>query len=731
MKRLAILGALLLLCLPLFAQQDAPDPDTEVTFRNFRDAELLDVVDVIAQQLGINYIPDPSIEGATVTINTYGTLRVRDLKPLLETILRMNGFAMVEVGNFHRLVPAGSVGQLPVSPADAAGAELPDDERMVLSVIRLNYSTATDLVAVLQPFFGQGAQVSVVDQANTILLLDNSRNMRRTMELVALFDTEEMAAQRVRLVEVENGLASQLTQELQSVFDSLSLSTEPSQSPIQFVPIDRINAILVVATNTRMFEQVEEWVEKLDQPVTTGGVRNFIYRVQYGFAASLAGTLIQLYGAPGYGGGYGGYGGGGYGGLPAGAAFGTGGFGQFLGPQQVPGFGGGGFGGGGFGGGGFGQQGFGGFGQQGFSGGGFGGGGFGGGGFGGGYGGGGYIRLPNQVMRGAAPVQQGATTDETGEVVTGAGPAVPQERGIRIVPDFLNNLIVVQSTQQEWEVIRQTLRDLDFPPRQVLINARVYEVELTGALSNGVSVFLRSRNAAGTGALPEKRLLGAFSSSGNLSLSAGTLIGATRELTAFLDASSSSGRAKVISAPSVVATDNIPATITVGTSVPTLASQAIAGGAQSDGSSLFTNTIQNVQTGISMEITARVNASGIVTMQVNQEVSSAQAPTGAIQSPSIDRSNVRTQITVNDGDMVAIGGIISDEQRYGRSRVPLLGRIPIIGGAFGGTSISSAKTELIILLQPQVIYDETELVGMTDEFKQRLRGLRRLMRKYE
>jgi general secretion pathway protein D len=289
----------------------------------------------------------------------------------------------------------------------------------------------------------------------------------------------------------------------------------------------------------------------------------------------------------------------------------------------------------------------------------------------------------------------------------------------------MNNLIVVQSTQQEWDVIRKTLQQIDFPPRQVLIDAKVYEVSLTGELSAGVTAYLRNRGAAGTGG---DRKLGAESRGGGLELTLGALVGSTRELGLFLQATQSEGRTRVISAPSVIATDNITATITVGQSIPVLASQAIAGGAQADGSSLFTNTIQNIQTGVTLSITPRVNASGIVTMQVDQEVSSPQAPSGPIASPEIDRRNVTTQVTVNDGDTIAIGGIIQEQNIFSQSGIPFLHKLPVVGAAFGSKSNSRSKVELIILLTPRVIYDESEMVTVADELRTRMRGLRRLMR---
>ena len=689
------------------AGQQGGDPPANISFNNFRDAGMFDVIDVLARKLEINYIIDPAIEDGSVTINTYGQLRESDLFPLLQTILRMNGAVAVQVGNTYRIVPLEGVTQAPIGPQIDA-KDLPPDERMVLNAIRLNYSSAADLGEVLAPFLGDGGKFQVVAQANTLIVLDNSRNMRRTMELVELFDTAEMARQRMRLFSVENSLATTLAEEIRSVFQAFSLS---EQSAIQFVPLPRINSILVVSSNARVFDEVEDWIVKLDKAATVGGVQNFIYRVQYGLAADLAGTIMQLYGVGGYGMGYGmggyGMGGDGMGGYGMGGD-GRGGYGM-----------GGGFGGGMGGrgpyGGGAGSP-YGGYGM----------GGYGMGGMYGGFGGGGgFIQIPgvSPGFSGVPTVAPGAS-DDTGSLLGEAADAASAARGIRIVPDYVNNLILVQSTQQEWEVIHKTLQELDFPPRQVLINAKIYEVVLTGSLTSGVSAYLRNRPSSRVNG----KLTGSFNTSGLTRLNIGTLVGNTRELALFLSGNEMRGKTRVISAPSVIATDNIPATMTVGESIPTLSSQALTAGAQAEGSSLFTNTIRNVQTGVTLSITARVNASGIVTMIINQEVSSPTGVSGAIQSPTIARRNVATQVTVEDGGTVAIGGIIRETNTYGASRVPVLGRIPVLGRAFGSTTQSSNKTELIVMLEPRVIYDENEITGATEELKSNLKGVQRLMR---
>src|SRR5919197_1595216 len=110
---------------------------------NFYNASLVEVIDVLAKLLKINYILDPRVNGK-VTVNTYGENKPLDARQLLETILRMNGAVMVQVGDLYRIVPAGDAVRLPISPK-VAGKDLPADEQMVLNLIFLKYASVTDM----------------------------------------------------------------------------------------------------------------------------------------------------------------------------------------------------------------------------------------------------------------------------------------------------------------------------------------------------------------------------------------------------------------------------------------------------------------------------------------------------------------------------------------------------------------------------------------------------------
>jgi len=295
----------------------------------------------------------------------------------------------------------------------------------------------------------------------------------------------------------------------------------------------------------------------------------------------------------------------------------------------------------------------------------------------------------------------------------------------RVIPNTFDNTLLIQATPQEYQQIEKLLRQIDVPPRQVLIEAKVYEVTLSDNLTSGVQAFLQRRGTSSVG----RQLLGAFTGDGGLQLSAGWLVSQSRELMIFLQALEDQRRTKIISAPSVIATDNIPASINVGIDVPVLTSQAVTGGVQQGGNSLFTNTVQNRNSGVTLTLTPRVQPSGIVSMLINQEVSAAIAPAAndAIQSPSFQRRNVQTQVTVQDGDTIAIGGIIQENNTNSSAGVPGLIRIPWLGVLFGDKSITKTRTELIIFLTPQVIFDTTKAAETTKEMKTQFQKIHKMI----
>ena len=720
---------------PAPGQTAAQQPPPASMVLNLPNASLREVIDMLARRLKINYIIDKRVNGE-VTMQTYGEIKGVDVRSLLETILRINGAAMVQVGDIYRIVPTTEVIRLPITPSRDT-KDLPDDDRMVMNLIFLKYVTVSEVQKLLDQFMGEGAKSIAYDPANLLIILDNARSMRRTMDMLALFDNDAFANQRVRLFETANGRPTDIVKELEAIFKGISLGEKANG--IKFMPLDRINTIIAVAPNPGIFADVEKWLGKLDIPVKApvGAVDNWVYRVKYGEASILSQAVMALYSGDPYmlmmlsqmgmfssgggacsggGGGFGGQGGGGFGGQ-------GGGFGG-----QGGGFGGGGFGmGGGMGayGGGMNPMMMGGMGMM-------------GGGFGGGYGSpygmpyGAATQGRNPMSTPGVGVPGAPGADQTGGYLNPSGAGGPAPRAPRVVPNPFDNSLLIQGTPQEYEQIVRLLRQLDIAPRQVLIEARIYEVTLSGAFSSGVQAFLQRRGTASgsptDGTSASRQFLATATGTG-AALTAGLLVGRSRELLAFLNVQETQGRSKTIASPSIIATDNCQASITVGTDVPTLTSQAVSG-IQQSGTSLFTNQVQNRSAGVNFSIKPKVLPSGIVTLEINQDVSSPipPSPGAGIQSPSFSRRNVSTRVTVQDGDTVAIAGIIQEAESSSSAGLPGLHKLPIVGALFGNRSSNKARTELVIFMTPRVIYDTNDIADASEEVRSRLKRLQKIIK---
>jgi general secretion pathway protein D len=262
-----------------------------------------------------------------------------------------------------------------------------------------------------------------------------------------------------------------------------------------------------------------------------------------------------------------------------------------------------------------------------------------------------------------------------------------------------------------------------------MIDARVYEVDITGTLSFGLTYALQQQ---GTGTTP-LQFLGDYgvTTAGSVTASAGALIGYTRQLMAFLNANENRSRVKTLSAPTVLTTDSTEARIQVGESVPVLTSQAIVAGAQAGASSLFSNTVSNVDTGIILSVTPRITSTGIISLTINNEISNEVPPAlgSGIQSPSFTKRTVTTHAVAQDGQTIALGGLISYQYNKTIARIPLLGDIPWLGALFGSTSYNTTESELIVLLTPRIIATLPAASAATRELQDKLQDLRREFKK--
>jgi general secretion pathway protein D len=703
----------------------APGAPAAVPIGNMslQNASLTEVIDSMAKTLKINYILDPRVKGSVI-LNTYGETRGLDTRNMLDLILRINNAAMVQEGDLFRIVPLSDIGKQPVK-LQVNAKDMPEDDQIMLNLIFLKYVTVDELGKILTEFTGENAKILSYAPANLLFIMDSRRNMKRTMELISLFDSDMFTNERVKLFELKNARPSDLVKDLESVLKSISLDAKTST--VHFLPVDRIGTLIAVAPNPGVFDTVEVWIKKLDVPTvlaTAGITDNYVYHVKYGRADCLAIALGNLFGLPGgntnynsgfnsgafgsayapspytsspyggaYGGAYGAYGGGiggAYGGSNAGQPGGWGSSNGFSG--SFGGSGGCAAGGStvvGGQGGTYGSPSFGGFASQ-------------------------------APLMGAAAPAAGQTP--AGQNGTPTNPAAPMEVPPRIVANPLDNSLLIQADPAHYQSILKLLQELDVPPRQILLEAKIYSVDLTDAFSSGIQAAYQARSGK------DLSFLGQVSQ-GIANFSAGALVGHSRELLAYLSLQENASHAHVISEPSLIATDSIPASINVGTQVPVLTSQ-VSTAVQISATNAYNQSISGVSTGATLQVNARVTPSGVVTLIINQEISAPAPtnPTGNALTPSFDQQVVQTQITMQDGDTIAIGGLIKQTGTWASAGVPFLSKIPYLGILFGSKTYSTERSELIIFMTPHIIYDEADLIEASDELAARVKKLRKYVR---
>ena len=201
------------------------------------------------------------------------------------------------------------------------------------------------------------------------------------------------------------------------------------------------------------------------------------------------------------------------------------------------------------------------------------------------------------------------------------------------------------------------------------------------------------------------------------------LFGNSGSLTGVLNALEGKTKVNVVSAPKLMTVNNGTASLQVGNQVPVLTQNSTG---TIDPNAPVINAIEYRDTGVILKITPRVNGSGLVLLDISQEVSdvlSSRASGSGIDSPVISTRKVSTTVAVQDGEVLALGGLIRNVQTRDKAGIPFLSQIPIIGGLFGRQVEATDKVELVILLKPRVIRTIDDARAITEELRNKIRSL--------
>lgn len=281
----------------------------------------------------------------------------------------------------------------------------------------------------------------------------------------------------------------------------------------------------------------------------------------------------------------------------------------------------------------------------------------------------------------------------------------------KVVADASNNALLIQATPKEYERILRVLKRIDMLPTQVMLEAVIAEVTLSDELKFGLKWYFEKKNSSFT---LSDALNGAVASS----FPGFSYFFASKNVQVALDALSEVTKVNVVSAPSVMAMDNKKAVLQIGDQVPiiTQTSQSVT-----NPDSPVINAVTMKDTGVILSVTPRVNDSGRVVLDIEQEVSSVTRTTSSdIDSPTIQQRRVRTTVVINDGEVLALGGLIQQRDEASKTQIPLLGNLPVVGTAFRQKSDIIDRTELVIFIRPSVVRDFVQASDVTNEFRARI-----------
>ena len=342
----------------------------------------------------------------------------------------------------------------------------------------------------------------------------------------------------------------------------------------------------------------------------------------------------------------------------------------------------------------------------------------------------------------------------------GAQGTSPKE-GVRIIPDEENNLLVVVAPPHEWNIISRILTQLDIMPRQVLNEVLIAEVRLTDDLKYGIEFLIGGVPAAvqtstGTqttssvpsgvlvagGQVNRIRLLpvllairdcfhrprhaspawnmvsgaaAAFTAAGGLTFVA---LDTANKLRTLINLLAAEGKVNILASPHIMAANNQEARIMIGEEVPILTSQSVPLISQT--TSFQTSTVQYRNTGIILTVKPQINAKGLVTLEIAQEVSNAETTTtGVGGTPTFTVRQAHTSLTTADNQTVVLGGLIREDITNTQAGIPGLRKMPLLGPLFGSQGVSKQKTELIVLITPHIISNLEEGAHITHEMKER------------
>lgn len=614
------------------------EDDGSYTF-NFSNVDVSEVVKVIlGDTLKKNFTISPNV-GGNVSMQTSNPLTTQALLPTLQMLLAMNNAVLIEESGLYRVEPLNTALVAGNVPLTLGGSALNGYQ---INVISLQYMGAQEMKKILEPVLPKNAIVQIDANRNLLLVAGSPADLINTKELIGIFDVDVLQGKSVGLFPLTYVEAETVQKELMEIFGAEG--NKDLSGMLQLLPIERMNALMVITSQVKYLERIKQWLARLDRSGAQGQAGHIhVYPVQNVDAVSLAAILEQIY--------------------PQQEASSRPRRTSVIAPGLKP------------------------------------------------------VRLSSEPLAKAAikPVEMKRRVAVSSTVSSETSGAV------RIIPDEMNNALVIVASAQDYEPIKKVIKQLDVVPLQVLVDATIIEVSLTDELHYGLQWFFNNKSGrySGAGRVGDANFnaagLGGFSYS---------IVNSADFVRAELNALANDSKINVISSPSLMVLNNQEAIIKVGDQVPIRTSESANTSAAVGDSAIITSTIDMRDSGVTLKVKPRVNAGGLVIMEVEQNVDGvSRTESSEIDSPTIQQRQIKTSVAVASGETIILGGLITEQRELGRSGVPILSRLPIIGSLFGKTDKVLDRTELVVLLTPRVIKNELDARLVTREFKRKLTGI--------
>jgi general secretion pathway protein D len=264
---------------------------------NFEGTELYDVITTFCELLKIDYVIEGNVEGK-VTLQTFNKIPVEDLYSVLEQILALNNVTVVKSGNFYRFLEAPDAAKKPLSIHFADDPSIPDKERMIIQIIPLKHISVESMRKIITPLLTTNASFIEVPETSNLMMIEMAYNVKRIVKVVQALDIDKLASSDIQLYKLRNADSDVMVEELEEIFSSMGYKEALGDS-LSFLSLTRLNSILVVNAFDKILPTIEFWVNRLDQPVAEGDVSTFVYYVQNGDSAALAGLLNGIFASSG------------------------------------------------------------------------------------------------------------------------------------------------------------------------------------------------------------------------------------------------------------------------------------------------------------------------------------------------------------------------------------------------------------------------------------------------